>query len=114
VVCDIAVPADVSPEVSLQLPLTTVMRGGLIKLPRNDDFLVAGLDLEPGYVFACMAETLLMGLEGVTTSVSFGSIKPENVNWALQAAQKHGFALSKLELATASADELREMRVAHA
>ncbi len=114
VVCDVAVPADVSPEVSLQCPLATVMRGGLIKLPRNDDFLVAGLDLEPGYVFACMAETLLMGLEGVTSSVSFGSIKPENVNWALQAAQKHGFVLSKLELATASADELREMKVAHA
>jgi acetylornithine/succinyldiaminopimelate/putrescine aminotransferase/predicted amino acid dehydrogenase len=113
VVCDIAVPADVSPEVPLQRPLTTVMRGGLVKLPRNEDFLIAGLDLEPGYVFACMAETLLMGLEGVTSSVSFGSIKPEGVNWALQAAQKHGFALGKLELA-ASAEDLREMKVAHA
>ena len=113
-VCDIAVPADVSLEVSLQSPLITVMRGGLVKLPRNEDFLIAGLDLEPGYVFACMAETLLMGLEGATSSVSFGSIKPEGVNWALQAAQKHGFALGKLELATASAEDLGEMKVAHA
>jgi acetylornithine/succinyldiaminopimelate/putrescine aminotransferase/predicted amino acid dehydrogenase len=114
VVCDVAVPADVSPEVPLQRPLVTVMRGGLVKLPRNEDFLIAGLDLEPGYVFACMAETLLMGLEGTTSSVSFGSIKPEGVNWALQAAKKHGFALGKLELSGPSADELKEMKVAHA
>ena len=113
VVCDVAVPADVSPEVPLRRPLVTVMRGGLVKLPRNGDFLIAGLDLEPGYVFACMAETLLMGLEGATSSVSFGSIKPEGVNWALQAAQKHGFALGKLELA-GSSDELKELKVAHA
>jgi len=114
VVCDVAVPADVSPEIPLQRPLVTVMRGGLVKLPRNEDFLIAGLDLEPGYVFACMAETLLMGLEGTINSVSFGSIKPEGVNWALQAAQKHGFALGKLELSGPSADELKEMKVAHA
>jgi predicted amino acid dehydrogenase len=114
VVCDVAVPADVSLEVPLQRPLVTVMRGGLVKLPRNEDFLIAGLDLEPGYVFACMAETLLMGLEGTTSSVSFGSIKPEGVNWALQAAKKHGFALGKLELSGPSADELKEMKVAHA
>jgi acetylornithine/succinyldiaminopimelate/putrescine aminotransferase/predicted amino acid dehydrogenase len=114
IVCDIAVPADVAPEVCLQCPQATVLRGGLIKLPRNDDFLIAGLDLEPGYVFACMGETLLMGLEGVTSSISFGSIKPEGVQWALQAAQKHGFALGKLELAANSSDEIREMKVAHA
>jgi acetylornithine/succinyldiaminopimelate/putrescine aminotransferase/predicted amino acid dehydrogenase len=114
VVCDIAVPADVSPEVPLERPLATVLRGGLVKLPRNDDFLIAGLDLEPGYVFACMAETLLMGLEGISHSVSFGPIKPEGVNWALEAAQKHGFALGKLELAGASTEGLKELKVAHA
>ena len=41
--------------------LATVMRGGLVRLPHNADFVIAGLDLEPGYAFACMAETLLMG-----------------------------------------------------
>jgi predicted amino acid dehydrogenase len=117
VVCDIAVPADVSPDVLVQRPLTTVLRGGLVKLPRNEDFLIAGLDLEPGYVFACMAETLLMGLEGRTDSVSFGAIKPEGVEWALKAAAKHGFALGKLETAgpsIADIKDLKEMKVAHA
>jgi len=97
VVCDVAVPADVSPDVAFERPLAIVMRGGVVKLPHNEDFVIAGLDLEPGYAFACMAETLLMGLEGMTESVSFGSIKPEGVNWGLQAARKHGFNLGKLE-----------------
>jgi acetylornithine/succinyldiaminopimelate/putrescine aminotransferase/predicted amino acid dehydrogenase len=117
VICDVAVPADISPKVLVERPLATVLRGGLVKLPRNDDFLIAGLDLEPGYVFACMAETLLMGLEGRTDSVSFGPIKPEGVEWALKAARKHGFALGKLEIAgppVSDTKDLKEMKVAHA
>jgi predicted amino acid dehydrogenase len=120
VVCDVAVPADVSPDVAFERPLATVMRGGLVKLPHNEDFVIAGLDLEPGYAFACMAETLLMGLEGVTESVSFGPIKPEGVNWGLQAARKHGFNLGKLERSGLPANGLkdgvkdRDMKVAHA
>jgi hypothetical protein len=67
-----------------------------------------------------MAETLLMGLEGVTESVSFGPIKPEGVNWGLQAARKHGFNLGKLERSGLPANGLkdgvkdRDMKVAHA
>jgi predicted amino acid dehydrogenase len=114
IVCDVAVPADVSAEVALERPLTTVMRGGLVRLPRNEDFVIAGLDLEPGFAFACMAETLLMGLEGVTESVSFGPIKTEGVNWALQAAQKHGFVLGKFERAGPRENGTKDLKVAHA
>ncbi|HEV8183472.1 MAG TPA: aminotransferase class III-fold pyridoxal phosphate-dependent enzyme, partial [Candidatus Angelobacter sp.] len=114
IVCDVAVPADVSAEVALERPLTTVMRGGLVRLPRNEDFVIAGLDLEPGFAFACMAETLLMGLEGVTESVSFGPIRTEGVNWALQAAQKHGFDLGKFERAGPRASGTKDLKVAHA
>lgn len=113
VVCDVAVPADVSSDVSLEKPLTTVMRGGLVKLPHNPDFVIAGLDLDPGYAYACMAETLLMGLEGVNEPVSFGPIKPEGVQWGLEAAKKHGFTLGKFERA-GSANGLKDLKVAHA
>jgi predicted amino acid dehydrogenase len=113
IVCDVAVPADVSVEVPVDRPLTTVMRGGVVRLPHNPDFVIAGLDLEPGFSFACMAETLLMGLEGVTESVSFGPIKTEGVEWALQAAKKHGFALGKFERAGAPAN-IKDLKVAHA
>lgn len=113
IVCDVAVPADVSPDVALEKPLTTVMRGGVVRLPHNEDFVIAGLDLEPGFAFACMAETLLMGLEGVTESVSFGPIKAEGVNWALEAARKHGFALGKFER-VGPAGGMKDLKVAHA
>lgn len=114
IVCDVAVPADVSADVAFERPLTTVMRGGLVRLPRNEDFVIAGLDLEPGFAFACMAETLLMGLEGVAESLSFGPIKTEGVTWALQAAQKHGFALGKFERAGSPANGVKDLKVAHA
>lgn len=114
VVCDVAVPADVSADVSFERPLATVIRGGLVKLPHNPDFVIAGLDLEPGYAYACMAETLLMGLEGVNEPVSFGPIKPDGVQWALGAAKKHGFALGKFERAGTVANGLKDMKVAHA
>ena len=64
--------------------------------------------------FACMAETLLMGLEGVTESVSFGPIRTEGVNWALQAAKKHGFALGKFERVGPRANGAKDLKVAHA
>jgi predicted amino acid dehydrogenase len=114
IVCDVAVPADVSAEVPLERPLTTVMRGGVVRLPRNKDFVIAGLDLEPGFAFACMAETLLMGLEGVTDSLSFGPIKTEGVNWALHAAKRHGFTLGKFERAGSPANGVKDLKVAHA
>ncbi|HET9363451.1 MAG TPA: aminotransferase class III-fold pyridoxal phosphate-dependent enzyme [Candidatus Angelobacter sp.] len=114
VVCDVAVPADVSADVMIERPLATVIRGGLVRLPHNPDFVIAGLDLEPGYAYACMAETLLMGLEGVTEPVSFGPIKPEGVQWALNAAKKHGFALGKFERTGSMANGLKDLRVAHA
>jgi len=114
VVCDVAVPADVSADVMTERPLATVIRGGLVKLPHNPDFVIAGLDLEPGYAYACMAETLLMGLEGVNEPVSFGPIKPEGVQWALDAAKKHGFTLGKFERTGAMANGLKDLRVAHA
>jgi acetylornithine/succinyldiaminopimelate/putrescine aminotransferase/predicted amino acid dehydrogenase len=114
VVCDVAVPADVNPDVCVERPLTTVMRGGLVKLPHNPDFVIAGLDLEPGYAYACMAETLLMGLEGVKEPVSFGPIKPEGVQWGLEAARKHGFTLGKFERVGPGTNALKDLKVAHA
>jgi acetylornithine/succinyldiaminopimelate/putrescine aminotransferase/predicted amino acid dehydrogenase len=114
IVCDVAVPADVSADVAFEKPQTTVMRGGVVRLPRNEDFVIAGLDLEPGFSFACMAETLLMGLEGVEESISFGPIRTEGVEWALAAAKKHGFALGKFERVGSPVNGIKDLKVAHA
>jgi predicted amino acid dehydrogenase len=84
-------PYDVSETVYTERPDVLVIRGGVIRLPENKDFIIAGLPLDQGHVYACMAETLLMGLEGITTHGSYGAVTPEGVNRALAMAEKHGF-----------------------
>lgn len=93
VICDVSVPPDVVDDVLQDCPNTTVINGGVVKLPLNDDFSIAGIPLEKGRVFACMAETLLMGLEGYTEHGTYGDITIDGVNAMLSHAKKHGFEL---------------------
>lgn len=98
VICDIALPADVDASVRRERPKVMVIKGGVVRLPEgNDDFRIGGLALDQGHVYACVAETLLMGLEGKTTHGSYGAITPEQVGQALKMAEKHGFTLGQLQ-----------------
>ncbi|HYI09576.1 MAG TPA: aminotransferase class III-fold pyridoxal phosphate-dependent enzyme [Thermoanaerobaculia bacterium] len=97
VICDISLPADVAGDVILERGDVVVLKGGVVRLPCNPDLIIPGLPLAPGLVFACMAETLLMGLEGVEGHGSYGSLMPERVRWALDMADKHNFALADLQ-----------------
>ena len=58
--------------------------------------------MSKGHVFACMAETLLMGLEGITTNGSYGPVTVAGVEKAMAMAQKHGFCLGDIHLNTPS------------
>lgn len=95
IICDISVPSDVAPDVILERPDVTVIHGGIVRLPLNENFVIAGLPLEKGHVYACMAETLLMGLEGIDKHGSYGPVKPEGVRQAMAMAEKHGFELGE-------------------
>jgi len=92
-ICDISVPSDVAATVATQKPNVLVLQGGNVRLPHDPDFGIHGVRLEAGHVFACMAETLLMGLEGGTMSGSQGSLSFAGVETALAMAAKHGFSL---------------------
>jgi predicted amino acid dehydrogenase len=78
-----------------------VIRGGVVRLPRDPDFRIAGAPLDPGLVYACLAETLLMGLEGATQHGSYGPVTAAGVESALAAAKRHGFELGQLQSARA-------------
>lgn len=93
VICDVSVPHDVFDEVLHERPNTTILNGGIVRLPHNEDFSIAGIPLKKGRVFACMAETLLMGLEQFTEHGTYGDITPEGVEKMLALATKHGFTL---------------------
>ncbi len=95
-ICDIAEPGDVDPSVSLARPDARVFGGGQVRLPHNPDFRIAGIPLDPGCIFACMAETLLMGLEERTTHGSYGRLSVDQVWQTLAWADKHGFSLAPL------------------
>jgi acetylornithine/succinyldiaminopimelate/putrescine aminotransferase/predicted amino acid dehydrogenase len=96
VICDISLPSDVADEVKRDRPDVLVIQGGVVKLPHNEDLEIGGIPLRKGHVFSCMAETMLLGLEGVQTDDSIGSVKPGNVLKVLSMAEKHGFSLADI------------------
>jgi acetylornithine/succinyldiaminopimelate/putrescine aminotransferase/predicted amino acid dehydrogenase len=96
IICDIAVPGDTAPEVAEERPDVLLLEGGAVQLPDNPDFSIAGLPLPPGQTYACVAETLLMGLEGERGHGTFGAVTTAGVRKALDAARKHGFRFSLL------------------
>lgn len=98
VICDISVPLDTAPTVARERPDVLVIQGGVVKLPQDDDFTIAGIPLEPGLAFACMGETLLMGLEDIRQHYSYGPLLPEKVKHITQIAQKHGFGLGRSKI----------------
>lgn len=93
VLCDVAVPADVTAAVSAERPNARVVRGGLLKLPEGQDLQIRALDLPDRHVYACLAETLVLGLSGMDKMFSFGPLRPEKVRLIRSLAAHHGFTV---------------------
>lgn len=94
VVCDVARPSDVSPRVTRERADVLVIEGGIVDVPGEVDF---GFDfgLPPGKAYACMAETMILALEGRYENYSLGKrVRFEQVHEIAQLARKHGFRLS--------------------
>lgn len=96
IVCDVALPPDVSPRVSRERPDVWVIDGGVVDVPGDVDF---GFDfgLPPGKAYACMAETMTLALEGRYECYSLGKrLLVERVREIAALAHRHGFRLSAL------------------
>jgi len=94
VVCDVALPPDVSPRVKHEREDVSVISGGVVLVPGSVDF---GFDfgLPAGQAYACMAEAIVLALEGRYESFSLGQdICTEKVREITRLAHKHGFQLS--------------------
>ncbi len=94
VVCDVARPRNVSREVSRQRRDVLVIEGGVIKVPGQVRF---GFDFgfPPGTAYACMAETMILALEGRYESFSLGrSLDVTKIGEIARLAVKHGFGLA--------------------
>lgn len=90
---DVAVPRDVDERVGKECSNVHVMRGGLVYLTNNPEFTLPGMLLEPGYIYACAAETILLGLAGIRSDFSVGAITPQRVKEVSKLAQMHGYKI---------------------
>jgi fatty aldehyde-generating acyl-ACP reductase len=94
IVCDVAVPHDVSREVAHMRPDVLVIEGGLVEVPGDVDF---GLDFgyPPGLALACMAETMVLTLENRFENFSIGrGLDYDRVQEIERLADRNGFRLA--------------------
>lgn len=96
VICDLSRPANVSREIKRRRPDVLVIDGGVVEVWNRPD-LGWDFGFEQGLCFACMAETMLLGLEGHLEHTSIGSnITPETLALVRRLAEKHGFRVAEL------------------
>ena len=93
-VCDLSVPASVSPDVIARRPDLHVIKGGIAALPFHEDLRIAGFPRPAGQAFGCMAEAMLLGFEGIRDRVFTGHLTPDHVARVARMADRHGFTLA--------------------
>ncbi len=94
VVCDVARPRDVSAMVAGARDDILVIDGGMVDVPGPVDFHF-NFGFPPGKAYACMAETMVLALEGRFEDYTVGKdISVERVKEITSLAVKHGFNLS--------------------
>ena len=93
VILDISVPSDVAPDLAQALENVRIVPGSLVAPPVKNSINFAPFGLPDQHMFACMAETALLGLEGGGESYSLGDITLEQVENIASLADKHGFKL---------------------
>jgi fatty aldehyde-generating acyl-ACP reductase len=94
VVCDVARPRDVSVMVAEKRNDILVIDGGMVDVPGPVDFHF-NFGFPPGKAYACMAETIILALEGRFEDYTLGkNISRQRVDEITNLAAKHGFRLS--------------------
>lgn len=98
VVCDVARPADISPQVFKERDDVLILEGGLVQYPDKISF-GPNLGYRDGVNLACLSETVLLALEGDYNDYSIGSRMPlETVNYLRNLGKKHGLGLAGLKM----------------
>jgi fatty aldehyde-generating acyl-ACP reductase len=94
VVCDVSRPRDVSRQTVEERGDVFVIEGGMVEVPGPVDFGF-GFGFPPGRAYACMAETMILALEGRYENYSLGrDIQVEQVEEIGRLGARHGFKLA--------------------
>jgi predicted amino acid dehydrogenase len=94
VVCDLAIPKGTRPDLEELRPDLCLIKGGKVRLPFEEDLEIPGFPLPSGQTFGCMAEGILLGLEGGAGASFIGPVRPSQVRKIAAFAHRHGFELS--------------------
>ncbi|HSC79091.1 MAG TPA: aminotransferase class III-fold pyridoxal phosphate-dependent enzyme [Chitinolyticbacter sp.] len=98
VVCDVAVPHNVHAHTLAARPDLTYLQGGVVATPHGESLDPgARAFLGAGQLYACMAETAVLGLSGHRGHYSHGAITPQQVKHIAALAQMHGFGLAEFK-----------------
>lgn len=96
VVCDVARPRDVSVRVAAERPDVLVIEGGVVEVPGDVEFNF-NFGFPPKTSYACMAETMILALEGRCENYSLGrDLTVAQVEEIRRLGVKHGFKLAGL------------------
>jgi predicted amino acid dehydrogenase len=94
IVVDVSRPRNASPRIARERPDILVIEGGVIEAPGRPD-MGLNFGFPAGTAYACMAETMMMALEGRAESYSLGkSLDPARLAETRSLAAKHGFRLA--------------------
>lgn len=94
IVCDVSRPRNVSQQVAQARNDVLVIEGGVVEVPGDVDF---GLNFgfPPKTAYACMAETMILALEGRYENFTLGrDLTVKQIETISQLADKHGFKLA--------------------
>lgn len=91
VICDISVPPDADDNISKNLNHVAVIKGGVVQLPLKQSISIKGMPLESGLLYACIAETVLLGLSGISENFSYGALETTKVKRIRKISKEHGF-----------------------
>lgn len=97
IVLDDTQPRNTDPTLQKERPDVLIVDGGLVAMPGMK--LNVSISLPDGYAYACLAETMLLALDGYDGHFSIGVPKIEQVEYVAGLAQKYrhlGFKLGPL------------------
>ena len=96
VITDVARPLDLSAEDVAKRPDVLVVESGEVQLP-GEDVRMKGIGLPPGVAYACLAETVVLALEGRYETFTVGrAIEWEKVKEIYKLGLKHGMQLATI------------------
>ena len=97
IITDVARPLDLTPEEVARRPDVLYIESGEIEVPVKDHLLMRDIHLPKNVVFACMAETIVLALEGRFEAFTIGrNIEWKKVKEIYKMGLKHGMKLAAI------------------